>query len=272
MLSEKTIKELISTPAFLSNCNKLTYQLGISNQDASQELLLELLDHRLRKWSNKDVTMAIIKESPSLKWRIKYARKDLVRQSNKDATRELTKSQMVANMTPQSSNKSETLEALERLPELFKNANTRTWAESVLLFGKKETMARFGQTRRQFGDKLAKTCKYVHQQPKQSKSHTKELKLLKEWDDLMADQDTNDNDIQDFIDQHKEYIENIIDDPHVAYQGRLLKDFAHASNKDKYVLVNLMAKKLEQELHRRARMSMVRTKIVRFCRMRMVVT
>lgn len=247
MLSEKTIKELVSTSTFLSNASKLAYMLHVSHQDASQELLLELIDHRLRKWSNKDVTMAIAKESPVLGWKIKYAAKDYYRRVNKDAARELTKSQMLAGMEPQASNESETIQALGRLPLLFKNANTRDWVESVLVSGQRETMVNFNQTPRQFNSKLTKVCKYArqHQQPKQS-SNTKELKLLKEWDDLMADQDTNDNDIQDFIDQHKEYINEVIDDHQVAFQGRLIKDFAHAG-KDKYVLVNLMAKR-EQEL------------------------
>ena len=251
MLNEYTVKQLVSTPVFLANCNKLAYELHISHQDASQELLLELLDHRLKSWSNKDVTMSVAKDLPSLKWRIKYARKDIVRQSNKDATRELEKAEMVAHMKPQAINPDEVLEALERLQELFKNKATKSWAESVLRVGQRETMVRFGLTPRQFNSKLIKVCKYArqHQQPKQSNSHTKELKLLKEWDDLMADQDTSDDDVQTFIGQHEEYIETIIDDPQVAFQGRLIKDFAHAG-KDKYVLVNLMAKR-EQELHRR---------------------
>lgn len=249
MLNEKIIKELISTPVFISNCNKLAYQLGISHQDASQELLLELLDHRLRTWSNKDVTVAIQRDLPSLKWRIKYAAKDYYRRVNKDAARELTKSQMLAGMEPHVSNQSEVLEALELLPELFKNANTRDWVESVLRVGKRETLIRFNQTPRQFGNKLAKTCDYArqHQQPKQSNSHnTKELHIISQWNDLMADPDTDDNGIQAFIDQHKEYIDSIIDDPRIAYQGRLLKDYVHAG-KDKYVFADLMAKR-EQEL------------------------
>ena len=248
MLSEKTIKELISTPAFLSHCNKLAYELGISHLDASQELLLELLDHRLRKWSDKDVTMAIAKESPSLKWKIKYAAKDYYRRVNKYFTRELTKSKMLAGMEPRAADPDEILNAIERLPELFKNANTRDWAESVLRVGKRETLIRFNQTPRQFGNKLAKACKYArqHQQPKQ-RSHAKELKLLKEWDSIMANESTTDDAIQAFIDQHKEYINEVINSPQVAFQGRLIKDFANAG-KDKFVLVDLMAKR-QQELN-----------------------
>lgn len=251
MLNEKTIKQLISTPAFISNSNRLAYQLNISSQDASQQLLLELILHRLKNWMDTDVTMAITKDLQSLKWKIKYARKDIVRQSNKNANRELTKAQMLAGMESTSSTDEETLEALELLPELFKNKATQSWAESVLRVGQKETMVRFGQTPRQFNNKLAKTCKYAnqHRQLKQ-RSHIKELKLLKEWDSLMTNEDTSDNDIQVFINSHQDYINEIVDSPLIKFQGRVLKDFA-SSGVDRYTLANLMADR-EQELHRRA--------------------
>lgn len=251
MLSKEVIKELISTPAFLSNCNRLAYMLHMSRQDASQELLLELLEHRLRLWSNKDVTLSVKRDLPSLKWRIGYAAKDYYRRVNKDATREREKAQMVAHMEPHVSSQSETLEALERLPELFKNANTRDWAESVLRVGQRETMVRFSQTRRQFANKLVKVCKYArsHRQPKQS-SDAGELELLKEWSQLMANESTSDSDVQAFIGQHEAYINEVINSPQVAFQGRLIKDFEHAG-KDKYALINLMAKR-EQQLNRRA--------------------
>lgn len=251
MLNEKTIRELISTPVFISNASKLAYMLHISHQDASQELLLELLDHRLKSWSNNDVTLSIQRDLPSLKWKVKYSRKDLVRKQAKDANRELTKSQMLAGMEPHVSNQAETLEALERLPELFKNKSTQSWVESVLRVGQRETLIRFNQTPRQFNSKLTKVCKYArqHRQPKQPNNHTKELHILSEWDDLMADPDTSDDDVQTFINGHQDYINQVINSPQVAFQGRLIKDFAHAG-KDKYILVNLMTAR-EQELDRR---------------------
>lgn len=242
-------------PLFISNASRLAYQLGISHQDASQELLLELLDHRLHTWSNKDVTLAIQRDLPSLKWRVKYARKDLVRKAVRDATRELAKSQMMAGMEPHVSSQSETLEALERLPELFKNKVTQGWAESVLRVGQRETMVRFNQTPRQFGNKLNKVCKYAHQhqQPKQSNSHAWELQILNEWDDLMANEDTTDDDIQAFINSHQDYISEIINSPLVKFQGKVLKDFI-SSGVDRYTFNELMHarySKLEQELDRR---------------------
>ncbi|NLT82829.1 MAG: hypothetical protein GXW87_12140 [Lactobacillus paracasei subsp. paracasei] len=254
MLNEKTIRELISLPCFISNASRLAYMLHISQKDASQELLIELLEHRLRLWSNKDVTRSIEKESPSLRWKVKYAAKDYYRRVNKDAARELTKSQMTAGMTRQASSQAETLEALERLPELFKNANTRDWCGSILRFGQKETMARFnGQTHRQFANKLNKVCKYArqHRQPKQPSSNAKELHILIQWNDLMVDPDTDDNCIQAFINSHQDYInEVIINTSLIKFQGKVLKDFAQAG-KDKYTFNELMHTryiKLEQEL------------------------
>lgn len=238
-------------PAFISNSNKLAYQLNISHKDASQELLLELLDHRLRTWTNKEVILAIQRDLPSLKWRIKYAAKDYYRRVNKLEQQELTKSQMLANMESQSTNEAETLEALNVLPNLLKNANSRNWCVSLLRFGKLETMMLFNESTKQFDDKLSKTCKYArqHQRNRLVKDNSKELKVLKEWDTLMDNESTDDNDIQTFIDQHKEYINEVINSPQVAYQGRLIKGFAHAG-KDRYTLANLMTAR-EKELYRR---------------------
>lgn len=257
LLNEKTIRELISMPCFISNASKLAYMLHMSHRDASQELLLELLEHRLRLWSNNDVTLSIQRDLPSLRWKIKYAAKDYYRRVNRSAIRERDKVQMVSHMEPHVSSQSETLEALERLPELFKNANTRTWAESVLRVGKRQTMVNFNQSSRQFNSKLAKVCKYArqHQQHRQPNSHnTKELHILSEWDDLMVDPDTDDNGIQAFINSHQDYInEVIINTSLIKFQGKVLKDFAQAG-KDKYTFNELMHTryiKLEQELDRR---------------------
>ncbi|MCT3379465.1 hypothetical protein [Lacticaseibacillus paracasei] len=247
MLSEQTVKELISTPVFISNASKLAYMLHDNIETASQELLLELMFHRLRLWSNKDLTLAVQRDLPSLKWRIKYARLDLVRKAVRDVSRELEKASMVAHMEPQASNEAETLEALGRLRELFKNAHTRDWVESVLRVGQRETMVRFNQTPRQFNCKLNKVCRYARKwQPKQSNSHEKELHILGQWDDLMNDTGTTDDDVQAFINSHQDYINEVINSPQVAYQVRLIKNLKHAG-KDKYILVNLMAKR-EQEL------------------------
>lgn len=251
MLSEEVIKELVSTPAFISNASKLAYMLHMSQRDASQELLIELLDHRLHKWSDKELTLAIQRDQQNLKWKIKYAYKDYYRRFNKEVNKELEKAQMVSHMTPQSSNQAETLEALERLQELFKNKATRTWAKSVLLFGRRETMIQFHQTRRQFNNKLTKVCKYArqHRQHNQSSSNVKELELLKEWSQLMANESTSDSDVQAFIGQHEAYINEVINSPQVAFQGRLIKDFEHAG-KDKYTFNEFMHTryiKLEQE-------------------------
>lgn len=253
MLSEKTIKELVSTPAFLSNASKLAYMLHIPRQDASQELLLELLDHRLHKWSDKDVRHAVQRDQQNLKWKIKYAAKDYYRRISKDATRELEKAQMVSHMTRQASNEAETLEALKLL-ELFSNKVTKSWVGSVLRVGKQETMIQFHQSPRQFNSKLSRVCKYArqhqHQQPKQSNSNAKELHILTEWDDLMADPDTDDNCIQAFVNSHQDYINEIVDSPLIKFQGKLLKNFV-SSGVDRYAFNELMHAryiKLEQEL------------------------
>lgn len=221
-------------------------------ETASQELLLELLDHRLRKWSDKDVTLAVQRDLPSLKWRIKYARKDLVRQSHKDAARELTKSQMLAGMEIHVSSQAETLEALKLLQEMFKNKATRDWVGSVLIVGKSETMVRFNQTQRQFNSKLIKVCKYARQhRHQQSNSNAKELELLKEYITLVDDA-ASDGQVGQWIYEHKESssLSQIVDNSLIKFQGKVLKDFVN-SGVDRYTFNELMHAryiKLEQQL------------------------
>jgi hypothetical protein len=254
VLSEEVIKELISMPCFISNCNRLAYMLHVSQKDASQQLLIELMFHRLKLWSNEDVTMAIAKESPSLQWKIKYAAKDYYRRVNKDAARELTKSQMLAGTEPHMSSQAETLEALKLLQEMFKNKATRTWAESVLRVGQRETMVRFNQTPRQFNSKLTKLCKYCHQhrhqQPKHFNSHAKELELLKEYITLVDDA-ASDEQVGQWVYEHKESpsLNQIVDNPLIKFQAKVLKGFVN-SGVDRYTFNELMHAryiKLEQE-------------------------
>ena len=249
MMSEESISMIVSMPTFIKNANRLSYQLKMSRQDASQELLLELLDHRLRTWTNKDVTIAITKDLPSLKWKVKYARKDIVRKEAKINSRELTKSQMMVGMEPQASNQSETLEALSLIQELFKNKATKSWVESVLRVGQRETMANFNQTPRQFNNKLNKVCKYAvsHRERTRKMMNTKfddkdmrELEVWTQFDQLIT---LNPQNIQRFINQHIELFNDLVDSPLIKKQGVLLEDFEHADVSDKKSLIKLIKKR-----------------------------
>lgn len=262
MLTEKSLNMIISTPAFIKNVNRLSYQLKMSRQDASQELLLELLDHRLRSWTDNDVEQAVVGDLPSLKWRIKYARKDIVRREFKDDKREQEKQEKAEMLTSaqQNNNADETLEALALIPDLFKNENTKNWVQSVLTVGKEQTMMLFHQSPRQFAAKLSKTCKYANEHRQKigdikmrqiDDDNMRELEVWNQFDQLII---LNPQNIQRFITEHRELFDEVVNDQSIHQQGVLLNNFKQASDEDKKQLIVLIKKhvaELEHELTNR---------------------
>lgn len=167
MLKENTIKDLLSDPTFINQAEILSRHLHESLADASQDLIIELIDHRLKSWTDEETEDAIIRELPSLQWRIVYARKDIERRTWHLAQVETDKAEMLGlTIPPDLYSDRETNEAIERANQILHNRQSREWVESVLVFGKEETMARFHQTNRQFQEKLRRVTKFLAQHRK----------------------------------------------------------------------------------------------------------
>lgn len=154
-------------PSFGKQASILSWHLKEPLNDASQDLILELLDHRLRSWTDKDVEDAVVRELPSLMWRITFARKDLERKQWHSEKVEKDKEQMLGlAIPPDKVSEQDVNEAIERSNAILHNRQSRAWVESVLRHGKAETMVRFGQTNRQFQTKLHKMTLYLTQHRK----------------------------------------------------------------------------------------------------------
>lgn len=142
--------------------------------DASQDLILELLEHRLKSWTDQQTEDAIICELPGLSWRITYARKDIERRTWHSAQVEKDKADMLSlTIPPDQTSEQETEEAIERANRILHNRQSREWVKSVLLHGKAETMVRFNQTNRQFSTKLHKMVNYLTAHRKDADSNEK---------------------------------------------------------------------------------------------------
>jgi hypothetical protein len=162
MLSEQTIKDLLITPAFGKQASILSRHLREPLEDASQDLIIELLEHRLKSWSDLQTEAAIMRELPDLQWRIVYARKDLERRAWHSEKVEADKAAMLGlTIPPDPHNEAEIEEAIERANQILHNRQSREWVASVLKHGKAETMAQFHQTNRQFSTKLRKMTLYL---------------------------------------------------------------------------------------------------------------
>lgn len=168
MLSEQTIKDILSTPTFGKQSQTLACHLHEPLNDASQDLIIELLDHRLKSWSDLQTEAAIMRELPDLQWRITYARKDIERQQWHSEKVEKDKSEMLKlTIPPDPHNEAEIEEAISRANSILHNSQSREWVASVLKHGKAETMVRFHQTNRQFSTKLHKMCVFLSEHRKE---------------------------------------------------------------------------------------------------------
>lgn len=162
MLSEQTIKDLISEPAFGKQASILSRHLREPLEDTSQDLIVELLEHRLQNWTDLQVEAAIMRDLPDLQWRITYARKDLERRTWHDEKVEKDKAEMLKlTIPPDQTSEEEMNEAISRADKILHNRQSREWVASVLQHGKAETMAKYGQTPRQFATKLRKMTIYL---------------------------------------------------------------------------------------------------------------
>ncbi|QFR65004.1 hypothetical protein LH991_14140 [Schleiferilactobacillus harbinensis] len=162
MLAEDTIRDILTTPTFGKQAQTLACHLHEPLEDASQDLIVELLDHRLKSWADEDVEDAVVRELPELQWRITFARKDVERRTWHDERVEKDKVEMLGlTIPPDTHSEAELNGAIERANSILHNHMSQEWVESVLRYGKRETMARFGQSNRQFSTKLHKMTLYL---------------------------------------------------------------------------------------------------------------
>lgn len=245
--------------------------LGLSNADATHELLLEVLSRRLKGWTSAQVLQAVTSDEPVFSWKIVYARRELIRKHFKSVMKEHYKAeQLKAGLEPSESTIDLTRDGtnddiaqalkLELLPRVFANHGTAAWVAYLLQFGQQETMAHFHQSPRQFKQKLNRVCKLATARQiksigllssKQDKNLLNQLKTLTSFAQLLADEATTATDIQRWIASHEQYVEDIIGlTPGIKYQAIVLKHFAKASLSDQYALVNAMSVKLNRLQHK----------------------
>jgi hypothetical protein len=255
MINDKTITQLTTWPAFQSNAKQLARELNVSRPDASHELLIELLDHRLATMTDEDIQQAITADDIQLKSKLKFARKDIARRCRHQANIETEKAQRLSpsvhddfiHLDPAQRSDDDLQRVIELLPSLFTNSQTRAWVASVLSAGKEQTMEDFNQSDKQFIAKLRKVVSYCHSHPvrtqglmasRQDSRLIKELILLREFTQLVED-GKDDSELASWIYDRRDtqVLNNLADTPAIAYQGWVLNDYEH-SGQDRYTLVN----------------------------------
>ena len=273
MISASTIYKLERYRTFVGQVYKLCSS-GIYSKplNAAHDLLSELLEHRLRHMTNRQIEEAIAEDNEVFSYKIIYAEKDLVRKHYRDIAKEKRMAELVANGMPANDSSlpvdlgtntrttDDIQEAISLLPYIFSNRQTQEWVAYVLNYGQQETMAHFGQSPRAFRQKLLRSCKLAEQRQlttvgllenQEDKAMLSELETLTSFAQLLADEATTATDIQRWIASHKQYVEDIIGlTPGIKYQATLVNHFAKASLPDQYAFVNACQSRLDSLQHK----------------------
>lgn len=154
----KAVKEFQVQSSALSAC------LHISSQDAEQDLLLELLDHRCSDWSYDRIDNSIANHDHYFLSLIYWSRRDVARKFYQQQQREAETAKELQLLGVDGGSDQQQLPSISSINAAFSQP-TSSWVKSVLTYGQRETQVRFHQTDRQFQQKLRRTIKFIHNHP-----------------------------------------------------------------------------------------------------------
>lgn len=268
-MNKKTVNLVTHYRQFVTESHKLANSLSIPDKDAKHEIMVELTQHRLSGWSDADICTAIFNNDIVISYKMTYARREILRRHYKQlhnqqqATHELAatvQDSYVIDMSSSTRTQQDIDLAITLLPQIFANAKTCAWVESVLRVGAEETMEHFSQTPRAFTQKLNRVCKYAEQHRERTiglmasrndSNDMHQLEALTQWENLLANEDVTNKQLQRYITQHSRLVNDIVDTPKIKKQGKLVADWANADHADQYAFCNIMAErkaKLERYL------------------------
>ena len=78
MINENTLNNLLKWRTFKTNVHLAANQLKLSDKDATQELLNELISHRFKKYTASQLAELVTTHDANLGWAITYGRLDLI--------------------------------------------------------------------------------------------------------------------------------------------------------------------------------------------------
>ncbi|WP_127849472.1 hypothetical protein [Lacticaseibacillus hulanensis] len=272
MLKNETIERLATYQTLTVESHKLANCLHVKDADAMADLLTELMTHRLKDYDDDQVTQAIASDDMAFSFKIIYSRRDMLRKHFREkkrklqAQRQLESSGYVDTIRLESGTRTpdDVDQAVEMIPHLFASKKTQEFTRLVLEHGKAHTMKLMGLTDKQFRTKLVAAEKYCTRhrekiwgliQTRKDEELMSEMNCLIELDHLLAQKSYTDVSTQIWIDQYRNYAEDLVGElPGISNQSMLLNDFPHAPLHDRYRLVNEVADRLTSIEHRIVRM------------------
>lgn len=146
MINENTLNSLLKWRTFKTNVHLAANKLKLSDKDATQELLNELVSHRFKRYSTSQLSELIKAHDANLGWSITYGRLDLVskyyKQLGKRAQMEHAAeledvSTGVIKLADDNGNTTEISEfKLQQVVSMFPTSKSRLFVDLTLRYGK----------------------------------------------------------------------------------------------------------------------------------------
>lgn len=258
MLDRKHTEKLLEIDSFKRAVHELMNMYHMSDYEAQQVLYSYVVEKRLKNWDIQDIYKAIddLDEelNTKLKWIITYSRRSIAEINNREYAKQKMNDDISVHLDIiqlddiDKISEKDLDRILTLIPSLFADSSTALWVQSVLEKGKLSTQDSFSQSNKQFRDKLRSVEKYCenHREKfvnivmsKEQRELIEEEKVLNEFIDLVENENSNDNNFQDLIQLHYDYIDDLIGlIPMVHKPLQLINNFKNAELKDKYKLVN----------------------------------
>ncbi|MGX6394898.1 hypothetical protein [Lactiplantibacillus pentosus] len=250
-INDDAIKQLINWRTFRTNQHTVANTLKLSDNDAQQELLNELISHRFKKYTTSQLSELITAHDVNLGWSISYGAKDVCskhfKQLGKRAQMEhaaeledvSTGIIKLANDNGNTTNISEF--KLQQVVNQFPTDKTRLFVDMTLRYGKTETMAVLKLTNKQYQRRLRNATSYVNKHRSKfdlvtNSKRDRTLYVLNSLNELFSIIDKEGN-IQDWIDSHTKLVNELLADSTVRYQGTILRAFEQSSKADQYAFI-----------------------------------
>lgn len=250
-INDDTIKQLINWRTFQTNQHAVANTLKLSDNDAQQELLNELISHRLNRYTATELAELVTAHDTNLGWAITYARLDLIskhyKQLGKRAQMEHAASLKdvstgIIKLADDSGDTTEISEfKLQQVVAQFPTDKTRLFVDMTLRYNRRETMAVLNLNKKQYQRRLRNAIAYATQHRSKfdlvtDRERDSRLYTLNSLNSLFSIIDKEGN-VQDWIDGHIKLVNELLADSEVRYQGTIIRAFNQANKADQYAFI-----------------------------------
>ncbi|MGA3272317.1 hypothetical protein [Lactiplantibacillus pentosus] len=253
MINENTLNNLLKWRTFKTNVHLAANQLKLSDLDATQEMLNELVSHRFKRYSTSQLSELIKAHDANLGWSITYGRLDLVSKHFKSLGKRAQMEHAAeledvsTGIIKLANDNGDTTEIgefkLQQVVAQFPTDKTRLFVDMTLRYGKLETMAVLKLTNKQYQRRLRNATSYATKHSDKfslvtDSKRNSQLYILNSLNQLDAIiNGTRTGTVQGWINDHTKLTNGLLSTSEVKYQGAVLNHWQTASNKDRYAFI-----------------------------------